>query len=89
MADFIGMTRRLHADPDYVNKVRAGRMDDIAPCTACDNCLGTKRCRINALLGTAVHRHREGPQEEEGARHRRRPRRAWKPLGCRPCAATT
>ena len=21
------MTRRLHADPDYVNKVRAGRID--------------------------------------------------------------
>ena len=31
---------------------RAGRLDDIAPCTGCDNCLGTKRCRINALLGT-------------------------------------
>jgi 2,4-dienoyl-CoA reductase (NADPH2) len=52
VADFIGMTRRLHADPDYVNKVRAGRMADIAPCTACDNCLGTKACRINGLLGT-------------------------------------
>jgi 2,4-dienoyl-CoA reductase (NADPH2) len=51
-ADFIGMTRRLHADPDYVNKIRAGRLDDIAPCTACDNCLGTRSCRINALLGT-------------------------------------
>jgi 2,4-dienoyl-CoA reductase (NADPH2) len=52
MADFIGMTRRLHADPDYVNKLREGRLDDIAPCTGCENCLGTKRCRINALLGT-------------------------------------
>jgi 2,4-dienoyl-CoA reductase (NADPH2) len=48
-ADFIGMTRRLHADPDYVNKIRQA---DIAPCTACDNCLGTKSCRINAFLGT-------------------------------------
>ena len=51
-ADFIGMTRRLHADPDYVNKLREGRLDDIAPCTGCDNCLGTRSCRINALLGT-------------------------------------
>ncbi len=50
--DFIGMTRRLHADPDYVNKLREGRLEDIAPCTGCENCLGTKRCRINALLGT-------------------------------------
>ena len=50
--DFIGMTRRLIADPDLPNKVAEGRLEDIAPCTACDNCLGSGRCRINALLGT-------------------------------------
>ena len=50
--DFIGMTRRLLADPELPNKVASGRIDDIAPCTACDNCLGSRRCRINALLGT-------------------------------------
>jgi 2,4-dienoyl-CoA reductase (NADPH2) len=49
--DFIGMTRRLQADPDYPNKLASGRVDDIAPCTACDNCLGSGRCRINAFLG--------------------------------------
>jgi 2,4-dienoyl-CoA reductase (NADPH2) len=52
LVDFIGMTRRLLADPEFVNKLAAGRLDDIAPCTGCDNCLGSKRCRINALLGT-------------------------------------
>ena len=46
------MTRRLLADPEYPNKVAAGKMDDIAPCTACDNCLGSGRCRINGLMGT-------------------------------------
>ncbi len=51
-ADLIGMTRRLLADPELPNKVAAGRLDDIAPCTACDNCLGSRRCRINALMGT-------------------------------------
>jgi 2,4-dienoyl-CoA reductase (NADPH2) len=51
-ADFIGMTRRLLADPELPHKVASGRTDDIAPCTACDNCLGSRRCRINALLGT-------------------------------------
>jgi 2,4-dienoyl-CoA reductase (NADPH2) len=51
-ADFIAMTRRLLADPELPNKVASGRLDDIAPCTACDNCLGSGRCRINALLGT-------------------------------------
>ncbi len=50
-ADFIGMTRRLQADPDYPKKIKEGRVDDIAPCTSCENCLGTKRCRINAFLG--------------------------------------
>ena len=54
-ADFIGMTRRLHADPNYMNKVREGRTEDIAPCTGCDNCLGSKRCRINALMGLPVN----------------------------------
>jgi 2,4-dienoyl-CoA reductase (NADPH2) len=50
--DFIGMNRRLMADPDLPNKVVAGRMDDIVPCTACENCLGSRRCRINPFLGT-------------------------------------
>lgn len=51
-ADFIAMTRRLLADPELPNKVASGRLDDIAPCTACENCLGSGRCRINAALGT-------------------------------------
>ena len=51
MVDFIGMTRRLQADPDLPNKVASGRLDDIAPCTACENCLGSRRCRINAFMG--------------------------------------
>ncbi len=50
--DFIGMTRRLIADPELPNKIASGRIDDIAPCTACDNCLGSRRCRINANVGT-------------------------------------
>jgi 2,4-dienoyl-CoA reductase (NADPH2) len=49
-ADFIGMTRRLIADPELPNKVAAGRLEDIAPCTACENCLGSGRCRINANM---------------------------------------
>jgi 2,4-dienoyl-CoA reductase (NADPH2) len=50
-ADFINMTRRLQADPELPNKVIAGRLKDIAPCTACENCLGSQRCRINAFMG--------------------------------------
>jgi len=50
-ADFIAMTRRLQADPNYPHKVADGRLEDIAPCTACESCLGTSRCRINAFMG--------------------------------------
>jgi len=53
--DFIGMTRRLQADPEFPKKLASGRIDDIAPCTACNNCLGSGRCRINAFLGTSYN----------------------------------
>jgi 2,4-dienoyl-CoA reductase (NADPH2) len=51
-ADFIAMTRRLMADPELPNKLAQGRTDDIAPCMGCAGCLGTRRCRVNALMGT-------------------------------------
>jgi 2,4-dienoyl-CoA reductase (NADPH2) len=56
-ADFIGMTRRLQADPELPNKLASGRADEIAPCTACSHCLESNSlripivCRINAALG--------------------------------------
>jgi 2,4-dienoyl-CoA reductase (NADPH2) len=54
-ADFIAMTRRLLADPELPNKVASGKLNDIAPCTACHICLEPrpfKQCRINASIGT-------------------------------------
>lgn len=57
VADFIAMTRRLQADPELPKKLAAGRVGDIAPCTACGTCLDQsitmeRRCRINAAMGT-------------------------------------
>lgn len=61
-ADFIGMTRRLLADPDLPNKALEGRLEDIAPCTRCLSCIeaihtqyvpgefSKSFCRINASL---------------------------------------
>ena len=58
-ADFIGMTRRLLADPELPNKVAAGRLDDINPCMRCLSCIdaifdhivpGRSCCRVNASL---------------------------------------
>ena len=58
-ADFIGMTRALFADPELPNKVASGRLDDIAPCTHCGECLRKvgepRRCRINSAFGTTQY----------------------------------
>jgi 2,4-dienoyl-CoA reductase (NADPH2) len=54
-ADLIAMTRRLIADPDLPNKVAAGKIEDIVPCTSCTTCkvMGQhRRCRINARIGS-------------------------------------
>jgi 2,4-dienoyl-CoA reductase (NADPH2) len=56
-ADFIGMTRRLQADPDLPKKLAEGRPEDIAPCTACSHCLENNAlrrpliCRMNPAIG--------------------------------------
>ncbi len=54
--DLIGITRRIFTDPEYPNKITAGKLDDIAPCTHCGECTRLynepRRCRINASFGT-------------------------------------
>lgn len=55
--DFVGMTRRLLADPELPNKVRDGRLEDIRWCNGCLHCFDMRNknkvleCRINATLG--------------------------------------
>ncbi|MBS0241569.1 MAG: FAD-dependent oxidoreductase [Proteobacteria bacterium] len=40
-ADMCGMTRAMIADPEMANKARAGRLDDIRACIACNQaCIG-------------------------------------------------
>ena len=56
-ADFFLMTRPLTVDMEYVNKLKEGRIDEIAPCTRCLHChIGSNEanaqmayCRVNAL----------------------------------------
>ncbi|MFH1031492.1 MAG: NAD(P)/FAD-dependent oxidoreductase [Chloroflexota bacterium] len=57
-ADFIGLGRRLIADPLYVNKVAEGRMEDITPCIFCLRCFGMRvdygmdiKCSVNGATG--------------------------------------
>ncbi len=55
--DFYIMNRPLTVDTEYVNKLKAGRIDEIAPCTRCLHChIGSNEmnramgyCRVNAL----------------------------------------
>ncbi len=56
--DFIGLARPLIADPEYPNKVAAGKLEDVLPCTYCLSCFGVRvdrhqdlTCRINGAVG--------------------------------------
>lgn len=55
--DFYLMNRPFTVDTEYVNKLKEGRLDEIAPCTRCLHChIGSNEmnaqmgyCRVNAL----------------------------------------
>lgn len=61
--DFMLMTRPLIADPEYVNKLREGRLDEIRVCNRCLSChFDTdenggfyEHCRVNACHMRAYH----------------------------------
>jgi thioredoxin reductase len=69
--DFYIMTRPLTVDMEYVNKLREGRIDEIAPCTRCLHChIGSNEmnramgyCRVNALTQRVMTRN--GPATYE------------------------
>jgi 2,4-dienoyl-CoA reductase (NADPH2) len=56
-ADLIGMARPFLADPEWPNKARAGRANQIRRCISCENCIDSMRkaqnlnCAVNAATG--------------------------------------
>jgi len=62
--DFLLMNRPLTVDSEYVNKLRDGRIDEIAPCTRCLHCHFDKNeegktyehCRVNASTQRAYRK---------------------------------
>jgi 2,4-dienoyl-CoA reductase-like NADH-dependent reductase (Old Yellow Enzyme family)/thioredoxin reductase len=57
-ADFIVFGRAVHADPEFLNKAREGRLDEIRNCLACnEGCIDTLTtrspitCVVNAAAG--------------------------------------
>ncbi|MDO4633798.1 MAG: FAD-dependent oxidoreductase [Eubacteriales bacterium] len=61
--DFMLMTRPMIADPEYVNKLKENRIDEIRPCNRCLSChFDTDKegnfyehCRVNACHMRAYH----------------------------------
>lgn len=45
-ADIVAMARTIIADPDWANKARHGKKDEIRPCIKCFNCLDEKNARV-------------------------------------------
>ena len=53
-ADFISLARYLLADPDWPDKVKEGRMEDVIPCLGChEGCIS--RVRLYKRIGCAVN----------------------------------
>jgi 2,4-dienoyl-CoA reductase-like NADH-dependent reductase (Old Yellow Enzyme family)/thioredoxin reductase len=57
-ADMVVMGRELLVDPELPNKVASGRLEEIRPCIACNECLqrllgsdGVLQCTVNPILG--------------------------------------
>ena len=73
--DFVGMTRFLLADPEYPNKVREGRLEDVRPCLGCLHCFEMRNrnkkleCRVNGDPGPGDHARVPG---HAGRAHARR-----------------
>lgn len=56
--DFVSLGRALLADPEFPNKAKEGKLEDIRMCTACYHCVDTViggvqplTCAINATVG--------------------------------------
>ena len=59
-ADIVYMARQILADPETPNKWRAGREEEVVPCTRCLNCLGNftrgvMGCDVNPTVGHELY----------------------------------
>jgi 2,4-dienoyl-CoA reductase-like NADH-dependent reductase (Old Yellow Enzyme family) len=56
-ADMVSLCRSLIADPEWPNKVREGREDQIVKCIRCNSCISNlwrlfgTRCKVNPSVG--------------------------------------
>jgi 2,4-dienoyl-CoA reductase-like NADH-dependent reductase (Old Yellow Enzyme family)/NADPH-dependent 2,4-dienoyl-CoA reductase/sulfur reductase-like enzyme len=65
--DFLGMGRKLLADPHLPNKLKAGRPEDVRPCIYCYTCVSeiyfrrTVRCAVNPETAFEYQRSKTRP----------------------------
>ena len=82
-ADLVALTRQQIADPETVNKLREGRLDDVRPCVACNqgcidrlfagssaSCIHNPAAGYELELGVGTLKSRRDPEA-------RRRRRSW------------
>lgn len=69
IADIAMLGRQMIADPEWANKAREGREEDIVPCLSCNNCINNSsmnlpiRCSVNPLAGREVDHNALVPGE--------------------------
>lgn len=49
-ADYVVMARQLMCDPEWVNKTKHGRVEDIRRCTKCQHCLDRHRAKTGKAV---------------------------------------
>jgi 2,4-dienoyl-CoA reductase-like NADH-dependent reductase (Old Yellow Enzyme family)/pyruvate/2-oxoglutarate dehydrogenase complex dihydrolipoamide dehydrogenase (E3) component len=71
-ADFIAIGRQLIADPEWANKAKDGRVEEIRPCIACNEfCIGRVfyarplGCSVNAAAGKESYYALERPERQK------------------------
>lgn len=76
-ADFVVVGRQFIADPDWVEKARTGRADEISKCIRCETCIsagfiphvpfssGVLRCSVNPAWGREYENTRKEEKPEQ------------------------
>ncbi len=60
VCDFVALARSLFADPDFVNKAKAGKLEDLRKCIGCMHCrerlIGglSVQCTVNPRMGAEL-----------------------------------
>lgn len=73
--DLASAARAFYCDPDYFQKIREGRGEDIVPCLRCNKCHGSPTppwhivCSVNPMLGQESRLHRMIAKMPERSKH--------------------